>query len=229
MCPVLAQTHDERLAPGGPLTGRAGTANGNGAVHDPFVSYAPTPTAHVPVAGLTADLALEYLAYAEGNPALAAERLGLKDAAELLGLIALDETVHPRAQAVFRFMQLAKLLGALSYVEADLLEKLERMDGKDVARLYGTLVQAADLLTRAGAAGGVVPAAPAGPHNLTVNLLRMLPAEVRDAVRVLMPPGALGDVPADAGTDPVVIPGGPRVQSSLVADDGMDEDGDAGT
>lgn len=140
----------------------------------------PTVPAHV-----TADLALEHLAYAQGDPALAAERLGLPNADVLLGLMALDETIHARAQAVFRFMQLAALLGALSHVQDELLTRVEQLDAKDVGKLYTTMVMAAEALTRAAAPG--VPGAAPGNTNITFNLLRLLPPDVRNAMKVLLP------------------------------------------
>lgn len=165
---------------------------------------------------LTPDDALQALAYSQGNPALAAERLGITHpdgASQLLAILALDESIHPRAQGILRFMQLAKLLGSLQYVEATLLEKLEDMEPKEVARTYTAMVLAAELLTKAAAAPGS-PAANATQNNVTINLLRLLPPDVREAMRALLPPDmattSLGASPTlvmpGAAVDPPVQP-----------------------
>lgn len=173
-----AQPHPSAYGPS-PPSGNA--ANGTA---PPPVRW--QPRANPAAAGLTADIALDALAYSQGNPAIAAERLGLESAEQLLGLLSLDETVHPRAQAVLRFMQLGELLGGLQHVQAELLERLERMEDRDVAKLYTTMVMAAELFTKNAAP--TPNQAPNTQVNVTQNILRMVPPEVRQAIRVLMPP-----------------------------------------
>lgn len=174
---------------------------------------------------LSPDDALTALAYAQGNPAVAAERMGITHpdgAAHLLATLALDESIHPRAASILRFMQLAKLLGSLQYVEATLLEKLEQMDGKEVARTYTAMVLAAELLTKSAAPS---PAGSPGAtqNNVTINLLRLLPPEVREAMQALLPADSAAPSPNPNLVMPLPAVMGPVRSGSEHGSTSMDE------
>lgn len=130
-------------------------------------------------APVDAEHALNALVWAQGEPHLAADHLGLPSADALLAVMALDERVHDQARAVFRFFQLTKLLGTIQHVQEDLLESLPNMDAGAKARLYTSLIQAAEVFTKGAAA-------PPTSNNVFEMIMRSAPPHVRASLRVLL-------------------------------------------
>lgn len=149
-----------------------------------------------PPVGLDPTQALQALVMAQGDPALAADRLGLASGDALLAALALDERVHDQARAVFRFFELTAVQGATRRVQDKLLEYLDddKLDPRDIVRLYPALVTAVELLTKGGAAAG----GSTTNINIYETIMRAVPPEVRGALRALMPGGpALADGETD--------------------------------
>lgn len=128
---------------------------------------------------LTGEAALKALVYAQGNPGLAAERLGMKDADTLLATIVMDEDTHEQMRVVMRAFTLVRLLGVAENLETILFERVDELEAKDVARLFQGILSLADLMTRSAASttNNIV--------NIQETLLRVLPPEVRAAFRVV--------------------------------------------
>lgn len=128
---------------------------------------------------LTGEAALKALVYAQGNPALAAERLGMKNADALLAAIVMDQDTHEQMRLVMRAFTLVRLLGVAESLETIVFERVDELDAKDVAKLFHGILSLADLMTRSAASttNNIV--------NIQETLLRVLPPEVRAAFRVI--------------------------------------------
>lgn len=152
---------------------------------DPYGSHNPpawTPALVPPMETLTrvdGEVALQALVLAQGRPAVAAEKLGLKDADTLLAALVMDETLHERMRTVMRAFTLVRLLGVAENLEDILLERIDQLDAREVAKLFTSVLGLADLMTR----GNV--AQPPNAGNIQEMLLKVLPPEVRNALRVV--------------------------------------------
>lgn len=137
---------------------------------------APLPA--IPVNNISGEQALAALIYAQGKPALAAERLGLQDADTLLAAMVMDEAIHEKMRIAMRAFTLIRLLGVAESLEDTLMERIDDLETKEVAKLFASVLTLADLMTR-GPAGGTTNI------NIQETLLRVLPPEVRHALRVV--------------------------------------------
>lgn len=135
----------------------------------------------VPADNIDGERALQALIYAQGSPALAAERLGLSDADTLLAAMVMDEAIHEKMRVAMRAFTLIRLLGVAESLETTLMERIEEMEAKDIAKLFASILTLADLMTR-GAANSTTNI------NIQETLLKVLPPDVRAALRVVSAP-----------------------------------------
>lgn len=134
----------------------------------------------VPADAMDGARALDALVWAQGRPAVAAERLGLQSADSLLAAIVTDESQADRLRTVMRSFAMLRLLGLAEQMEDELMGRLEGMDNPTIVKLFTGVLQLADLMTRgSNAAGGQLNVDP------REALLKYLPPEVRGALRVI--------------------------------------------
>lgn len=143
---------------------------------------------------ISAEKALHALVYSQGSPALAAERLGLQSADTLLAVIVTDETAHEKMRQIMRGFTMLKLLGVAATLEDTLFERLDELDARDVAKLFTSVLQLADLMTRANQT-----VTPANPADAREQLLRSLPAPIQRAFRVVQGT-SMDEIMANAGS-----------------------------
>lgn len=124
--------------------------------------------------------ALDALVWAQGKPAIAAERLGLQSADSLLAAIVLDDALQDRLRTVMRSFALIRLLGVAESLEDILMERIEQLDNASIAKLFTNVLQLADLMTRGSNAAGAT--SNVDPREA---LLKQLPPEIRGALRVI--------------------------------------------
>lgn len=132
------------------------------------------------------EVALQALIMAQGKPAVAAERLGLKDADTLLAALVMNEALHERMRTVMRAFTLIRLLGVAESLEDTLMERVDELDAKEVAKLFASVLTLADLMTRG------TPSQAPNTGNIHETLLKVLPPEVRNALRVVQA-SSMGD------------------------------------
>lgn len=145
----------------------------------------------IPENNLSGEQALAALIYAQGKPALAAERLGLQDADTLLAAMVMDEAIHEKMRVAMRAFTLIRLLGVAESLEDTLMERIDELEAKDVAKLFASILTLADLMTR-GSQGSTTNI------NVYETLMRVLPPEVRHALRVVSAP-TMDDILAQDG------------------------------
>lgn len=125
--------------------------------------------------------ALDALIWSQGQPAVAAERLGLKDADSVLAAIVMDDTQQERLRTVMRSFAMLRLLGTAQQMEDLLMERVEQLDAQTIAKLFAQVLTLADQMTRATGTVGTAT----GTTDPREALLKALPANVRQALRVV--------------------------------------------
>lgn len=123
--------------------------------------------------------ALRALVHAQGQPALAAERLGLRSADDLLAVMVLDETIHDQMRQVMRAFLMIRLLGVANTLEQEVLGRLDELDAKETGRLFASIITLADLLTKSTQSNSTVDI------NVQQTVMRMLPPDVRRAFQIV--------------------------------------------
>lgn len=128
---------------------------------------------------LPAHICVEELVKAEGNSALAAERLGVS-AATLVASIAQDPTAASALNSQLRTLTTLMAFDTLRSAKALMDGMLVDMDPGDFARFFGSMIQTVNSLT--------TEANPTQDINVQEAILNKLPPAERRALLTLMQP-----------------------------------------
>lgn len=153
----------------------------NGYRHEPPQAWLnQPPQEHRHPDDLSIEEAIHALVHAQGNPGLAAERLNMRSADELLAVIALSPDAQDRMRGVMRNFMMVRLLGLAQNLEATLMDKLEYLNAAELSKLFLGILQMAEMVTKSAA-----PQAGANSAATAEALLKILPPEVRTAFQVI--------------------------------------------
>lgn len=130
---------------------------------------------------LPASTCVDALVAAEGNSALAAERLGVPTQV-LIASIAQDPSAQASLNAQLRTLTTLMTFDTLRLSNAIVGEMMQGMEPADFAKFYTNLIQQTAALTDSHETTTNV--------NVTEIMLKMLPPEVRSAVLTLRGPDA---------------------------------------
>lgn len=140
---------------------------------------------------LPASTCVDALVAAEGNSALAAERLGVPTQV-LIASIAQDPSAQASLNAQLRTLTTLMTFDTLRLSNAIVGEMMQGMEPADFAKFYTNLIQQTAALTDSHETTTNV--------NVTEIMLKMLPPEVRSAVLTLRGPDASTARDATGGT-----------------------------
>lgn len=157
------------------------------ATNRPYQEAAPPQWGQQPATGawpppeaMNGARALDALVWSQGQPAVAAERLGLPDADSLLAAIVMDETQQERLRVVMRSFAMLRLLGTAQQMEDLLMERIEQLDAPTIAKLFSQVLALADQMTR-----GSMATAGTASTDPREALFKALPPNVRQALRIV--------------------------------------------
>jgi hypothetical protein len=122
--------------------------------------------------------ALHALIRAQGRPELAAERLGLRSADDLLASIVLDENLQDEMRQIMRSFLMVRLLGVANNLEAELLARIDELSAPETAKVYASIINLANELTKGAAATNT---------NIDIHstVMKLVPPDVRRALQIV--------------------------------------------